>query len=52
MVGRPWKPDIATPTGILPPLLALTRSASAGPQVRMRALQLAGRAWPTFFATS
>ena len=37
-----WSCDMWTPTGILPPLLHLTRSHSAGPQIRLRALQLAG----------
>ena len=37
-----WPPTVLAPTGILPPLLALTRAKSAGPQVWMRALQLAG----------
>ena len=37
-----WAPTVLAPTGILPPLLALTRAKTAGPQVWMRALQLAG----------
>ena len=37
-----WPPTVLAPTGILPPLLALTRAKTAGPQVWMRALQLAG----------
>ena len=42
LIARPWNPDLHAPTGILPPLLALTRSVAGGPQVRLRALQLAG----------
>ena len=37
-----WPPTVLAPTGILPPLLALTQAKTAGPQVWMRALQLAG----------
>ena len=42
LIARPWNPDLHAPTGILPPLLALTRSVAGGPQVRLRALQLVG----------
>ena len=42
LCAKPWPPTVLAPTGILPPLLALTRCKHAGPQVWMRALQLAG----------
>jgi hypothetical protein len=42
LCAQPWPPTVLAPTGILPPLLALTRCKHAGPQVWMRALQLAG----------
>jgi hypothetical protein len=42
LCAQPWPPTVLAPTGILPPLLALTRRKHAGPQVWMRALQLAG----------
>ena len=42
VVTQGWRPDMWTPTGILEPLLHLTQAQQAGPQIRLRALQLAG----------
>jgi hypothetical protein len=42
VIARRWKPDMWTPTGILPPLLRLARAQAVGQQIRLRALQLAG----------
>ena len=42
LAKQTWTPDMAAPTGILPPLLALSRAGWVSPQVRLRALQLAG----------
>jgi hypothetical protein len=44
LATRRWRPDVDVPTGLLPPLLALATETDArtAPQVRMRALQLAG----------